>query len=60
MDGAVVSQFLGQAVPVAAGAHPEYDAIQDSPRVNPLASRGLGRVHIQNDWVNLLPQIILR
>ena len=58
MDGAVVSQFPGQAVPVATGAHPEYDAVQDSPRLNALAPRGLGRVHLQNGWLNPFPQII--
>ena len=58
MNGAVVSQFPGQTVPLATGGHTEDDAIQDSPRVRTPASRGLGWVHLRYDRLNPLPEII--
>ena len=54
MDSAVVSQFPGQTVPLAAAAHPEDDAVQHPPGVGAFAPRTLGRVHIQDHRVNLL------
>lgn len=56
VDGAAVSQFSGQPVPLAAAAQPEYDTVRDSLGVNAPAPRGLGRVHFQNDRVNPFPQ----
>ena len=58
VDSAVVSQFPGQTVPLAATAHPEDDAVQHPPGVGAFAPRTPGRVHIQDHRVNLLPQMV--
>ena len=58
VDGAVIPQILGQAVPLAGTAHAEYDAFQHLPLVHPFAPLPLGWVQLQNHRSNSLPQII--
>ena len=52
VDGVVVLWIPGQSVPVASGAHPEYDADQNWLGINALESCSLGWAHVQNDRVN--------
>ena len=58
VDSAVVSQFPGQTVPLAATAHPEDDAVQHPPGVGAFAPRTLGRVLSKITGVNLLPEMV--
>ena len=58
MDGAVVSKFLGQVIPLAAASHSEDNAIEHLPWINSFAARGLGRVHLQNCGQDLFPEAV--
>ena len=58
VDGAVIPQLLGQAVPLAGTAPAEYDALQHLPLVHPFAPLPLGWVQLQNHRFNSPPQII--
>jgi hypothetical protein len=42
MDGAVVAQFLGQVVPLAAATEPEDDPFQHPPGIGTRTAHGLG------------------
>ena len=58
VDGAVIPQLPGQAVPLAGTAHAEDDALQHPSLVHPIAPLPLGGVQLQNHRFNSLPQII--
>jgi len=58
MDCAVVSQRLGQLVPLAPRAHAKDDSVEHLPRVFPLPPGALGRIKLSNEWLNLLPKVI--
>ena len=58
VDGAVIPQLLGQAVPLAGATHPEDDAFQHLALVHPFAPLPVGWVQLRNHWLNSLPLII--
>lgn len=58
MDGAVVSELLGQVIPLATAPHPINDAIEHPSRINSFAARELGRVYFQNYRPDLFPEVV--
>ena len=58
MDGAVVSQLLGQVIPLAAAPHPEDNAVEHLPCIDSLAASDLGRVLFQNCGSDLFPEVV--
>ena len=55
MDGAIVSQLLGQMVPLATASHPKDNAFQHPPLVRPFAPLGFGWIQLQYHRFNLFP-----
>ncbi len=58
MDGTIVTKSLGQMVPLATTTQAKDNSVKDWPWVDPLATSGFGRVSLQDNWLNFLPQIV--
>ena len=58
VDRAVVGKFFGQAVPLTAGSHAEYNRVQGSPGVYAFSTRVFGRVVLLDNWLYLVPQFL--
>ena len=58
MDGAVVSQLLGQLVPLATASQPKDNPFQHLPLVHPVAPLRFGWVQLQYHRFDSLPKVV--
>ena len=59
MNRAVIAEILRKPVPLAARTHSEDDRVEHLARVLSLAFGHLRRVELCDQWLNLLPKVIL-
>ena len=58
MDGAVITQFLRQPVPLGSASHPVNHPIEHLSRVCSFATGVFGRVHLIDDRFYHFPQLV--
>ena len=58
MDGAVVSKFFGQSIPLAPTTQAKDDAIEHQPRISAFAAPGIRRVFLKDDGLNAFPKLV--